>query len=160
MKDDKMQFQCGDVRMCAAAWLDEQLSPAESEFLEEHLSQCHECEEFLSRLAAQDLHPPKLTLIQDDAYWREMDEVLASELLQAERAARKGFSWRSLLLYVAVLMLSLLWGVHHRQRSVALEQLVESQQRTLEHLERISAQPQSPKTYTVPAKYVPARMEL
>ena len=37
--NDGLKIQCRHVQLCAAAWLDGQLSPAEAEFLEEHLSQ-------------------------------------------------------------------------------------------------------------------------
>ena len=160
MKDDILRFQCSDVQVCAAAWLDGQLSPAESEFMEEHLAQCSTCERLIERMAEQDFEPPKLTLIKDDTYWREMDEVLASELLQAERKSNRQISWKILTLYAAALLLCFLWGVHHRQRANTLQQVVESQQKNVEHLERMSAQPEAPKTYVVPAKYVPARMDL
>jgi anti-sigma factor RsiW len=160
MKDDGLRFQCSDVHLCAAAWLDGQLSPAESEFMEEHLASCAECTELIAKMNEQLLEPPKLRLIQDDNYWREMDEVLAQELEEAEKKSLRSIPWKVLALYAAVLMLSILWGTHHRQRAITLQQLVERQQRTLEHLERISAQPETPKTYVVPAKYVPARMEL
>ena len=160
MMDDGLKIQCSDVQMCAAAWLDGQLSPAESEFMEEHLSQCPKCEDLLARMSEQRLEPPKLKLIQDDAYWREMDKVLADELSLAQQESKQKINWKVVSLYAAALLLSVLWGVHHRQRAITLEQVVENQQRTLEHLERISAHPESPKTYVVPAKYVPARMEL
>jgi anti-sigma factor RsiW len=160
MKDDGLRFQCSDVHICAAAWLDGQLSPAESEFMEEHLSSCTKCEKLILKMNEQLLTPPTLRLIQDDNYWREMDEVLALELHEAEKKSQRKLPWRVLALYAAALILTVLWGLHHRQRAVTLEQVVERQQRTLEHLERISAQPESPKTYVVPAKYVPARMEL
>jgi anti-sigma factor RsiW len=160
MNDDGLRFQCSDVQLCAAAWLDGQLSPAESEFMEEHISQCTHCEELLAQMAEQDLEPPKLRLIQDDAYWREMDETLAAELLQAQRNSRRKSSWKGLIFYAAALLLTVLWGVHHRQRVASLEQVIENQQRTIDHFERMSAQPQSPKSYSVPVKYVPSRMEL
>ena len=63
MKDDGLRFDCQDVRLCAAAWLDGQLSPAESEFMEEHISQCQQCEELIAQMAEQDLKPPKLRII-------------------------------------------------------------------------------------------------
>jgi anti-sigma factor RsiW len=160
MNDDGLRFQCSDVYICAAAWLDGQLSPAESEFMEEHLSGCSKCETLIVKMSEQLLTPPKLRLIQDDKYWREMDEVLASELHEAEKMSQRKFPWKMVALYAAVLMLSILWGAHHKQRAVTLEQVVERQQRTLEHLEKLSTHPETPKTYAVPAKYVPARMEL
>ena len=160
MKDDGLRFQCSDVLLCAAAWLDGQLSPAESEFMEEHLSQCSKCEELVLRMSEQELEPPQLRLIQDNDYWSEMDDVLATELEEAQRISQRKMPWKVLALYAAALLLSVLWGAHHRQRANTLEEMVESQQRTLEHLERISAQPETPKTYMVPTKYVPAKMEL
>ena len=160
MNDDGLRFDCRDVRLCAAAWLDGQLSPAESEFMEEHISQCRQCEELIAQMAEQDLKPPKLRIIQDDEYWREMDETLATELMQAQRASRRKVSWKVLSLYAAALLLTVFWGIHQRHRANALQEIVENQQRTLEQFERMSAQPESPKSYSVPVKYVPSRMDL
>ena len=158
---DGLKIQCIDVQLCAAAWLDGQLSPAESEFLEEHLSQCPSCEELLNRMSEQPLSPPTLQVVQNDAYWRKMDEALAAELSKAQEGSNDhGVSWKSVGMYVAAILLIFLWGLHHQQRASTLEQMVEQQQRTLEHLERLATQPESPKTYVVPAKYVPAHLEL
>ena len=137
---DGLKIQCRDVQLCAAAWLDGQLSPAESEFLEEHLAQCSSCEQLLNRMSEQRLSPPTLQVVQNDMYWRKMDEALAQELNNAQRNNEREVSWKSRGIYAAALLLVFFWGLHH--------------------LDRLATQPETPKTYTVPAKYVPAHLEL
>ena len=158
--NDGLKIQCRDVQLCAAAWLDGQLSPAEAEFLEEHLSQCPSCEEMLNRMSEQPLSPPTLQVVQNDTYWRKMDEALALELSNAQKSNDKQTSWKNKGIYAAALLLMFFWGLHQQQRASDLQQMVEQQQRTLDHLERLATQPETPKTYAVPAKYVPAHLEL
>jgi hypothetical protein len=155
----RVPFSCSDVRYCAAAWLDEQLSPAESEFMEQHLNCCPECEDFVGALAEQDFSPPNVKLIEQDHFWDTMDQALEEEFLQSNQREQQ-FSRAALIVYAAALVLSVLWGVHHRQRAIHLERIVDSQQQSLEHWERITQQAESGKKTVQPVKYVPARMEL
>jgi hypothetical protein len=69
-----------------------------------------------------------------------------------------------MVLYVAILLLTVLWGWHHRQRAIHLERIVYTQQQTLEQLERISTPTLSDKeqgdTMDMKVSYRPAKMEL
>ena len=158
-----LPFTCRDVEMCAAALLDAQLSPAEEEMVEEHLEHCDACAEMISAMDAQRLKPPRLQILQENDYWEEMDAVLQAELDKAELDQPK-LSTQSIFLYVAVLLLTVLWGWHHRQRAIHLERIVYTQQQTLEQLERVS----TPTLYDrgqgekvdVKVSYRPAKMEL
>jgi len=156
---EQLPFSCRDVQACAAAWLDEQLSPAECEFIEEHLRNCPECEDFLQKMAEQEFEPPQLKFVQDDAFWQDMDQALLAEMEQDEKR-RTSFPWSMIALYAAALLLTLIWGLQHRQRAIHLEKIVESQQQSLEYWERISQQQEPEDKQIRPVKYVPARMEL
>lgn len=156
---EQLPFTCRDVHVCSAAWLDEQLSPAEYEFIEEHLRNCPECEGYLQKMAEQDFEAPQLKFVQDEVYWQDMDQALLEELEQEEKR-RTPIPWSMIALYAAALLLSVLWGVQHRQRAIHLEKIVESQQQTLEYWERISQQTPKEGEQIKPVKYVPVRMEL
>lgn len=158
-----LPFTCRDVELCAAALLDAQLSPAEEEMVEEHLEHCDACAEMIDAMDAQRLKPPRLQILQENDYWEEMDAVLQEELDKAELDQPK-LSTQALLLYVTILLLTVLWGWHHRQRAIHLERIVYTQQQTLEQLERVS----TPTLYDkgqdehldVKVSYRPAKMEL
>jgi anti-sigma factor RsiW len=158
-----MPFTCRDVEICAAALLDEQLSPAEEEMVAEHLDRCDACADMIDAMDAQRLKPPRLQILQDNDYWEEMDAVLQAELDKAESEQPK-LSKQSMFLYAAVLLLTLLWGWHHRQRALHLERIVFTQQQTLEQLERVSTptiqNDGSGQQVKVKAVYRPAKMEL
>jgi hypothetical protein len=63
-----------------------------------------------------------------------------------------------ILFYAAVLLLTIMWGWHHKQRANHLERIVYTQQQTLEQLERVS----NPSLTGQNAKvsYHPTKMEL
>ena len=150
-------FHCQDIRICAAALLDGQLSPAEEQLMEEHLFECDACAEFLGQLEEQKIQPPRLQIIQDDEYWSQMDAVLQAELDKAERKSPKpSIKW--FIAYAVVLILSLIWGNYEHQRVKQLEYVVQTQQRTLENLaQQVQQAQQNPSKSVV---YVPAKMEL
>ena len=158
-----LRFTCRDVELCAAALLDAQLSPAEEELVEEHLEHCDACAEMIDAMDAQRLKPPRLQILQENDYWEEMDAVLQAELDKAELEQPK-LSKQSIVLYAAILLLTVLWGWHHRQRAMHLERIVYTQQQTLEQLERVS----TPTLYDrgqgenvdVKVSYRPTKMEL
>lgn len=166
-----LPFSCRDIEVCAAALLDEQLSPAEEEMVEEHLNHCDACADMIDAMDAQRLKPPRLQILQDNDYWEEMDAVLQAELDRAEVEPPK-ISKNMLFIYAAALLLTLVWGWYHRQRAIHLERIVYTQQQTLEQLERVSTPRSTPRTYpydtvqgrdnTVDVKvsYRPAKMEL
>jgi hypothetical protein len=158
-----LPFTCRDVEICAAALLDGQLSPAEEEMVGDHLEHCDACAGLIDALETQRLKPPRIKLIQDNDYWEEMDVVLQSELDRAEQE-QQGIPPKTILLYAAILLLSLAWGWHQRQRAEHLERIVYTQQQTLEQLERISVPSTkgalvetSEKAHT---SYKPAKLEL
>jgi anti-sigma factor RsiW len=144
--------------------LDAQLSPSEEEMVEEHLERCDICAEMIDAMDSQRLKPPRLQLLQENDYWQEMDAVLQSELDRAELEQQPKLSKQSMMLYAAILFLTVLWGWHHRQRAIHLERIVYTQQQTLDQLERVS----TPSTYSkdrgenvdVNVSYRPAKMEL
>ncbi len=159
-----LPFTCRDVELCAAAYLDAQLSPAEEEMVEEHLERCDACADMIDAMAAQRLKPPRLQLLQENDYWEEMDAVLQAELDRAEIEQQSKFSKQSIVLYAAILLLTVLWGWHHRQRAIHLERIVYTQQQTLEQLERVSTPGLHDKgqgeNVDVKVSYRPAKMEL
>jgi predicted anti-sigma-YlaC factor YlaD len=144
--------------------LDAQLSPSEEEMVEEHLERCDICAEMIDAMDSQRLKPPRLQLLQENDYWQEMDAVLQSELDRAELEQQPKLSKQSMMLYAAILFLTVLWGWHHRQRAIHLERIVYTQQQTLDQLERVS----TPSTYSkdrgenvdINVSYRPAKMEL
>lgn len=166
-----LPFSCRDIEVCAAALLDEQLSPAEEEMVEEHLNHCDACADMIDAMDAQRLKPPRLQILQDNDYWEEMDAVLQAELDRAEVEPPK-ISRNMLFIYAAALLLTLVWGWYHRQRAIHLERIVYTQQQTLEQLERVSTPRSTPRTYPydtvqgqdnavdVKVSYRPAKMEL
>ena len=159
-----LPFTCRDVELCAAAYLDSQLSPSEEEMVEQHLERCDSCADMIDALDAQRLKPPRLQLLQENDYWEEMDAVLQAELDRAELEQQPKVSNRAMVLYAAILLLTVLWGWHHRQRAIHLERIVYTQQQTLEQLERVA----TPSVYDkgqeenvdVKVSYRPAKMEL
>ena len=132
--------------------------------VEEHLGRCDACADMIDAMDTQRLKPPRLQLLQENDYWEEMDAVLQAELDRAELQQQPTFSKQSMMLYAAMLLLTILWGWHHRQRAIHLERIVYTQQQTLEQLERVS----SPSVYDkeqgehvdVKVSYRPAKMEL
>ena len=159
-----LPFTWRDVELCAAAYLDSQLSPSEEEMVEQHLERCDSCADMIDALDAQRLKPPRLQLLQENDYWEEMDAVLQAELDRAELEQQPKVSNRAMVLYAAILLLTVLWGWHHRQRAIHLERIVYTQQQTLEQLERVT----TPSVYDkgqeenvdVKVSYRPAKMEL
>ena len=156
----QIAFGCQDIRICAAALLDGQLSPAEEQLVDEHLYACTKCSEFIGQLEEQDLQPPNLQIIQDDVYWSEMDAALHAELDAAEQksvakmsdqVSNKKWLW----FYAAALLLSILWGSYEHQRVAELEYIVQAQQQTLEKLAN-----QVDERNSKSVIYVPAKMEL
>ena len=153
-----LPFTCREVEACAAALLDAQLSPSEEEMVEEHLERCDSCADLVDAMDAQRIKPPRIQLIQQNDYWEEMDAVLQSELDRAETDAQSPVSKQMMVFYAAVLLLSVMWGWHHKQRANHLERIVYTQQQTLEQLERVSNP--SLAGQNANASYRPAKMEL
>ena len=102
-----LPFSCQDVQACAAALLDEQLAPAEVEMVEEHLRQCQSCAEMIDNMDEQRLEPPNLQILQNEAYWEEMDSVLQAELEQAERPNQTKISPIHVVLYPSLQLMLL-----------------------------------------------------
>jgi hypothetical protein len=154
-----LPFTCHDIQSCAVALLDEQLSPAEVEMVEEHLQHCQPCAELVDSLDEQRLHPPNLQIIQDEAYWEEMDSVLQAELESAERPKESRVTPIQMIFYAAALLCTFIWGWYHRERASHLEKVVYTQQQTLEQLERVSV-PITPNLRKNRPTYIPARVDL
>ena len=154
-----LPFTCHDIQSCAVALLDEQLSPAEVEMVEEHLQHCQNCAELVDSLDEQRLHPPNLQIIQDEAYWEEMDSVLQAELESAERPKKPRVTPIQMIFYAAALLCTCSWGWYNRERASHLERVVYTQQQTLEQLERVSV-PSTPSLPQDRPTYIPARVDL
>ena len=162
-------IDCADIHTLAAAWLDEQLSPAEQELFEAHLESCDACEKFIERLSLQTITPPVIELSRTHDYWAQMDSALVDELdrLEQEQQSNTVVAPQRSLVFalVAVVVLSVLWGWSEHQRAVSLEQQVLHQAQTIEHYERLSAQPSKSSTPSrAPTRsskrYIPARLDL
>ena len=153
-----LPFSCRDVELCAAALLDGQLSPAEEQLVEEHLMNCEACCELIDTLAEQQLEPPRLQIIQRQDYWDEMDTVLQEELERAEEPKTMVISWPQIVVYAAVLILTILWGWQQHKRAQQLERIVYTQQQTLEHMERAMIHEAPSQTQTI--VYTPTKLEL
>ena len=159
----KWCIPCEIVREKAVAWMDEELSPAETDIVAEHLDRCEDCSEFVERLESIELRPPKLRFATGDAFWSKMDSTLSDELdaHDAPTLPAKRVTWERVA-FVALLLFTLVWGIVQHQQVSKLESIVESQQLHLERMQRIYAQPASPRQqpYVMPAVHIPNRMEL
>ena len=84
----KWCIPCEVVREKAAAWLEEELSPAETDMIAEHLDRCEQCVAFVHSLEQIDLTPPKLRFTTSDDYWQSMDKVLGHEMDVQEKGGK------------------------------------------------------------------------
>lgn len=94
-----MRLDCQDVADRVAPWLDEQLSPGESELFERHLDECASCRDRVGLIADQRFEPPRVREAEAPGFWDAMDRRLALELdrQQAEVVALRPASvpwWR------------------------------------------------------------------
>lgn len=74
-----MRLDCQDIADRAAPWLDQQLSPGETELVERHLDGCAACRERLELLSEQRFERPRLVQVEAPDFWRAMDDRLAQE---------------------------------------------------------------------------------
>lgn len=162
-------ISCETVQLRAIAWLEEQLAPAELELIGMHLEQCDSCAEYIARLDATDLRPPRIHHAHPSrrqGFWDDMDDHLQLEMsgLYNVEGSKRNVSWPTATVYflAASLLLSLLWGIQQQHRVNELHSQIQLQQREIERMERMFATPPQPQVtpnsqYTV---HVPARMEL
>ncbi len=170
-----MRLDCQDIADRAAPWLDQQLSPGETELVERHLDGCAACRERLELLSEQRFERPRLVQVEAPDFWRAMDDRLAQEheRLLAERAAAgpTPTSWwkreirlsGASLAAAAALALSLA-GVSAWQaaRAVQADAALASVQQELERERRLSAsrEPTLPREPVVLVSHLPYRGSL
>ena len=161
--DHNPKMTCEMVEHRMAAWIDGQLSPYEYELMSDHLINCYECSRRLDELAELDIRPPKIRKVIYGNYWSKMDDVLSKEMDQWS-SPRKSFGHQPFFWFLAAsLLLSLCWGMMEHERAQELQALVEHQQKVMEKMERLSEYPeplQKPKSYIIPAKHIPSRVDL
>ena len=153
---------CEIVRDRSAAWLDDELSPAETDVIAEHLEKCKECSTLYEQLSLIDIKPPKLRVVANDNYWAAMDRELSKAMDDAGTPRKQVFPAWQVIALAACLILSIFWGYQQNMQVVELEQVIHNQQKDIERMQRISAQPVTPRInpYVVPAnlkksKHVP-----
>ncbi len=84
-------MNCWRTRQLIAAYLDGELSPAETELIDDHLRACPECEELRERIAA--IPPLDLPRLEPDAeadIWARMDDALDAAWERQERGVERG----------------------------------------------------------------------
>ncbi len=84
-------MNCWRTRQILAAYLDGELSPAETELIEDHLRACPECEELRDRIAS--IPPLDLPRLEPDAeaeIWSRMDDALEAAWQRHERGEERG----------------------------------------------------------------------
>ena len=144
---------CEIVRDRSAAWLDDELSAAETAVIAEHLEKCPECSALYEKLAQMDLRPPKLRLLPTDNYWSAMDNELSKAMEESSSPPQRVLPVWQVFALAAVLALAVLWGYQQNLQIVELERVIHNQQKDIERMQRISAQPATPriKPYVMPA---------
>jgi anti-sigma factor RsiW len=84
-------MNCWRTRQLIAAFLDGELSPAETELIDDHLRSCPECSELRDRIA--DIPPLDLPRLDPDAeadIWARMDDALDAAWERQERGLERG----------------------------------------------------------------------
>ncbi|MDP7111882.1 MAG: zf-HC2 domain-containing protein [Myxococcota bacterium] len=84
-------MNCWRTRQLIAAFLDGELSPAETELIDDHLRSCPECSELRDRIA--DIPPLDLPRLEPDAeadIWARMDNALDAAWERQERGLERG----------------------------------------------------------------------
>ena len=81
-------MDCTTVQDLSVAFLENELSPGETEQFTEHVDRCETCADLLARLAAQhadlaSLPPPPDPRLAEPGFWDRMDEALATEAAHA-----------------------------------------------------------------------------
>ncbi len=84
-------MNCWRTRQLLAAYLDGELSPAETELISEHVQACPECSELRDRIAAiPPLDLPRLDSEAEDEIWSRMDDALEIAWQKHERGEEQG----------------------------------------------------------------------
>lgn len=91
-------MNCWRTRQLMAAYLDGELSPAETELIADHVRICPECAELRDRIAAiPALDLPRLDPEAEDEIWSRMDDALEAAWQRHERGEEQGGSGRAAL---------------------------------------------------------------
>ncbi len=161
-------MNCTEVTERIAAFLDGQVSPAESEHIAEHLERCTLCHQLCDALMRQDFEPlsqeEKDAVCGSGGFWDSMDASLESELasMQPDESARSrrtgGVPLSMGLAYAAALLLAVAWGYQHMQRADHAEATAKELQQLLEQERRLAAEPEVvPQVPYRPVSYTPRR---
>ena len=139
-------MHCNDVADRIAAWVDQQLAPAECELLEAHLDRCAACKQLAASIAKQDLSPPRPTIQPPN--WSRMDEALSAEMLQRDKRIKTPWhrrpyriSLKAGLTYAAALALAVSWGLHTHQQLEDSQQETINLRQALDRERRLAAEP-------------------
>ncbi len=142
-------MDCQSAMDQMAGWVDDQLSPGEQELFAEHIHRCSACRDHAEALATQPLHfpaPPPLPA----AMWAHMDAALSAELDRTASAPPPLTPWHhrrlqvsapALLLYAALLLLTVSWGAYTHQQLQASEETATILRAELSREKRLAAQP-------------------
>lgn len=170
-----MRLDCQDIAERVAPWLDQQLSPGETELMERHLDGCAACRDRIERVAEQRFERPRLALIEAPGFWEAMDGRIAGEheRLLDERAAAGPSSapwWkrevrlsRASIAAAAALALTMAGlSTWQAARVVQADAALASVQQELERERRLSAsrEPSLPREPVVLVSHLPYRGSL
>ena len=166
-------MRCSKARIRIVAWLDGELSPAESEDLDTHLADCPSCLEYTDLMRkTTPSKPPGANEAFPESHWSPMHQSVMSaldahEIQERNKAAE---AWLPPIprrhvvatAYAAALVLAIGWGwMNHKAaieasvaRDSALEQL-ERYQRVVAEGQPLTPLPNLPQVR--PAAYVPYR---
>lgn len=168
-------MDCASVNTRIAAFLDGELSSAESERFASHIESCSSCMQLVVRMEEQVFTPlnrdAREAICNRDAFWDDMESVLGTHLDQMvlAKTAPSGpwFSRRVSLpvpmiaAYAAAMLLAVVWGWQQQDRASSAELASEHLGQQLESERRLAAQPpalKAPATETFKAvNYTPER---
>ena len=90
-------MNCWRTRQLLAAYLDGELSPSETELIDEHVRVCPECAELKERIAAiPPLELPRLEPNVEADVWARMDDALEAAWERNERQVEPGWTGAAL----------------------------------------------------------------
>ncbi len=166
-------MRCSKARTRIVPWLDGELSPADSEVLEQHVADCKKCSEYMELMGKT--NPSKTAPTHEplpEAHWSSMHQsvMAAFDDHDIQERQRIASAWlppiprhqAAAIAYAAILVLALSWGWSNHKAAVeanvardsALEQLERYQQVVAEQ-QPLAPLPQLPQVR--PAAYVPYR---
>ena len=162
---------CRRIQRLIVAFLDEELSPSQTETVRLHLEKCPTCTDQAALLGRTRPNPQKIAPPSiESGFWSPMETRLLTEIaLQEERGltAPTSQGWRVgptvMLSYAALLLLAIGWGLASVQSAADAEDSRDAALRQLEVYQQIMVDEAAvvptlnPIPRALPASYVPYR---